>query len=159
MAEALGIASSIVGIVALADVVASKGIRLYTTIKDCPKEIKILVDEVDGLCGLLGTLKRRYGALMGSQSVTGFSVHSESLLQGCEETLDMMDRILTKSKARTGETWANMVKRVKWKYRKDDVLELLERVERHKSSFQLALSLDRMCVPHFIQVHVWVNHS
>lgn len=39
MAEALGIASSIVGIVALADVVASKGIRLY--INDCPKEIKV----------------------------------------------------------------------------------------------------------------------
>lgn len=153
MAEALGIASSIVGIVALADVVASKGIRLYTTIKDCPKEIKILVDEVDGLCGLLGTLRRRYGALMGSQKTTGFSVHSESLLQGCEETLGMMDRILTKSKARTGETWANMVKRVKWKYRKEDALELLERVERHKSSFQLSLSLDRMCVPHFIQAH------
>lgn len=110
------------------------------------------MDEIDGLCGLLGTLKRRYGVLMGTQNTAGFSVHSESFLQGCEETLNMMDCILTNSKAKAGENWTNMVKRIKWKYRKEDALELLERVERHKSSFQLALSLDKMCVPPFIKV-------
>lgn len=55
--EALGVASSIAGLVSLADVIAFKISRFYTLAKGAHSDIKALLIEIQSLYGVLNSLK------------------------------------------------------------------------------------------------------
>lgn len=55
--EVLGVASSIAGLVSLADVIAFRVSKFYTLAKGAHSDIKALLVEIQGLYGVLNSLK------------------------------------------------------------------------------------------------------
>lgn len=55
--EALGVASSIAGLISLADVIAFKISKYYTLVKSAQSDIRQLLLEVQSLYGVLNSLK------------------------------------------------------------------------------------------------------
>lgn len=152
MADPLSVIGFIIGIISLADVIVSKGTKLYTSVKDCPQEIRALVDETTTIYGLLAALQRRVTTFQAvsnpSQPIPVLSRRLGngpiSLLESCEQTLERVVKVITVSETKPNETLKNAAKRLQWKYRKEEVDELMAKLERYKSSFQVALSLDGM---------------
>ncbi|KAF7941903.1 uncharacterized protein EAE97_006740 [Botrytis byssoidea] len=63
MAEALGIASSIAGLVSLADTVVRLGYKYIRDVKDAERSVQNLVKEVNSLSGVLHSLENVAQAL------------------------------------------------------------------------------------------------
>lgn len=160
MADPLSIAGSLVGIIALADVVATKGWRIFKSIKDCPKEIEALVNETESLCAILGRLKRQATVLQTTNSSKAADTLPGSLqdspsspLVSCQKTLEMVGKLLGELETKPNETIKNAGKRLTWKFKKEEITDLMGRLERHKSNFKLALQLDEMYEYPFVLVH------
>lgn len=69
--EVLGIASSIAGLISLADVIAFKVSRYYTLVKGTRSDIKDLLIEVQSLYGVLNSLKLLATCLEDDQQSSG----------------------------------------------------------------------------------------
>lgn len=120
MAEALGIAGSIVGLVSLANEIVTKGLRFCRSIIDCPEEIKTLVSETSKLRRILYSIEAHIQKMDPNKSQE-FQEYEDSLLSDCRETLASVKGIITKSGLTPGDTFKNAIKRLGWKYRKEDV--------------------------------------
>lgn len=57
MADSLPIATGIAGLISLAQYIIQESYPYYNTAKDCPKEIKDLLDGVSCLSGILSALQ------------------------------------------------------------------------------------------------------
>jgi len=68
------------------------------------------------------------------------------LLHTCRQTLEQLQDIVAKLESRPDETFTNAAKRMKWTFKEAEINKLLVKLERHKSSFQLAIVADNMCV-------------
>jgi len=66
------------------------------------------------------------------------------LLQNCQETLERLQGLLDKMETRSDETMMNAAKRLRWPFIESEINGLLVNIERHKSSFQLAISADSL---------------
>lgn len=147
MSDPLSLISSISGIISLADLIITKAAKLYISTRDCPQEIKALVDETSSLSGLLAALDRRVLAL---QQANGLKQHyvqvpvTAMILDDCEQTLNSVVAVIMKSEPKPGESVRNTGKRLLWNFRKDEVVELIAKLERCKTNLQIALSLDGM---------------
>lgn len=141
MAEALGIAGSIVGLAAMANEIVTKGLRFCKSIIDCPEEIKTLVSETSKLRRIFYSIDAHIQKMDPNKSQE-FQEYEDSLLSDCRETLASVKGIITKSGLTPGDTFKNAIKRLGWKYRKEDVMDLLSRLDRQKNNLHLALSLD-----------------
>jgi Fungal N-terminal domain of STAND proteins len=64
------------------------------------------------------------------------------LLQSCQQTLEQLRDMLARMESREGETVMNTAKRLRWPFMESEMNDLLAKLERHKSSFQLAISVD-----------------
>lgn len=71
--EALGVASSIAGLISLADVIAFKVSKYYTLVKGAQSDIKALLIEVQSLYGVLNSLKLLATCLEDGQQPLGRS--------------------------------------------------------------------------------------
>jgi len=77
--EALGVASSIAGLVSLADVIAFKVSRYYSLAKGAHSDIKELLVEIQSLYGVLNSLKLLATCLEVDQPTSGKSVRTASI--------------------------------------------------------------------------------
>jgi len=152
MAEFLGVASSIAGLVALADMVVYKGYRCYKFLKDVKEAettVKKIVDEVNTLAGVLHSLANMVGLLEEDNTDVDHSLKTHSV-EDCYKTLNTVSEHLTKAFPD-----AAMTKRekIKWTLKKSETKELLSEIQRHKSTMSLAMNANDMSVIYFSCSH------
>lgn len=149
MAEAIGLASGIVGLATVAVQVTEISYRYYTGVKGAPTEIKELLDELNSLSQVLNAL----------QDVAKKNPHSTALRKLCEsnvngvngpllQCLNMLNDLKTKlerSKSEQGR-WRRFLHRLKWPLIQGDTQQYISRIQRQRSLFTTALNIDHLWV-------------
>ncbi|KAM0153906.1 hypothetical protein ACHAQE_007445 [Botrytis cinerea] len=139
MAEVLGIASSIAGLVSLADTVVRLGYKYIRDVKDAEESVQSLVKEVNNLSGVLHSLENVAQALEAQDT----SVHSSSKiinLHSCQITLEKITKQLEKAIPEVKST----SQKLKWPFKKAAISELLKEIQNHKSTMIMALNTQQM---------------
>ncbi|KAF7891213.1 uncharacterized protein EAF02_001538 [Botrytis sinoallii] len=139
MAEILGVASSIAGLVSLADTVVRLGYKYIRDVKDAEQSVQNLVKEVNNLSGVLHSLENVAQALEAQDT----SVHGSSKIKhlySCQKTLEKMSDQLQKAIPEVKSTF----QKLKWPFKKTVTSELLEEIQSHKITMNLALNTQQM---------------
>lgn len=139
MAEGLSLAASIIAVTQLTQVtgqlIASVCIY-YGDVKRAPNEIQKLADELRSLSTVLAALK----------TYADKNQHSAALkelagdLAECTQEFQELHTKLSKPKKEWKKLWRNL----KWPFKKVGTLEIISRIERHKTLFSLALDVDHI---------------
>lgn len=165
--DPVSLAASIAGLVSLAETVVSIGRKYYSGVRNAPREMSALIGETAALSEILLSLKeiaeQENGAIKSQESNKSLDSKTSALSQltrsklagegviknlspvlfdSCLETLSKVQRIITKLECHSDETILNATRRLRWPSKQEEIQNLLARLERHKSSFQLAISAD-----------------
>jgi hypothetical protein len=138
MADPVSISASIITILEL-----SKRVLNYLNgVKGASDDRRRLLSEVASISGLLYHLKdraeqtqRSYSLLKTLQSLEG--------PKGPLESLDLTLKTL-ESKLTPAEGWKTVKRAIDWPFQKEEIKEILQRIERYKSLFSLALQNDHL---------------
>ncbi|KAH8786249.1 hypothetical protein BGZ57DRAFT_818295, partial [Hyaloscypha finlandica] len=140
MLDGLSFVASIAGLVSLADLVVTKGYRYLKSVKNCEEDVRSLIVEADVLCGVLSRLaKSLQENAEGDEASLELALESDYVYE-CQKTLRQINRILVDFDI------FNRLSRtdLKWPLSKSKTTELIERLERHKSTCIMALAADEM---------------
>lgn len=141
MAEALGVASSIAGLIQLADGIVRLGYRYIRDFKDAEKSVQNLVDEVNNLAGVLHSLKNVAHEL----EVQDPSLHSSSKTQHIYSCQTTLERIQSELENAIPEV-KTISQKLKWPFKKGTLAELLGEIQNHKRTMIMALNTRQMLV-------------
>lgn len=143
--EALGVASSIAGLVALTELVVQKISRFYSLAKGAQSEIKELLLEVQSLYGVLSSLsllakclEESHDSLENDPSRTPRMEH----FQTCRKNVDFLTKSLSKFDLDQSKTLAATRMSLKWPFKAHEIRGLVEKIARNKSDLSDALTAD-----------------
>lgn len=139
--DPLSVASGVAGLVTLAEVVMSRTYNTIIACKHASEDPRKLLREVQALAGIfqsLVALENKLGAAALRSQITAPQVPE------CQKTLQCIRDMLEKSDPKEqGMSFVQRAKRtLKWPLSASDTEEFLAEMERHKPSFDLALSVD-----------------
>lgn len=142
MAEVLGVAASVAGLISLADIVVGRGYKFLKAIKNAEKTVKSLVHEVNVLSGVLHSLSNTIQLLEEDEDGGNFDPTTQvHYIEACFQTLSQIQSsfvaALPSPPLSTGQ-------KVRWPLRQSETKELLADVQRHKSTMILAMSATEM---------------
>jgi hypothetical protein len=140
MAEVVGLAASIAGLVTLADLVFSKGYGFIKASKGAEKSVEHLIDEVNNLSGVLHSLSNVVERLEAENAAFDPSSQIHHI-QACFETLTQIKKQLDKTVPPAPLSSWN---KIKWPLKKAETDELLKDIDRHKTNMTLALTAKEM---------------
>lgn len=142
MAEVLGLAASVAGLLSLADIVVGRGYKFIKAVKDADATVKSLVMEVNTLSGILHSLNNTIQLLKEDEKDTSFDptiqVH---YIEACYQTLTQIHRNL---EATLPASPINTRHKICWPLKQPQTQELLRDMERHKSTMSLAMNATEM---------------
>jgi len=161
--EALGVASSIAGLVTLAEVIVIKISRYYAHVKHARSDVKELLSEVQSLYGVLASLKVLAACLEdeddeSSKTMTGESdsqdsesgsTHKFSNLghfQTCRNNLDILKKALGKIDDDFGARFSGLKARLHWPLQASETKAIIEKVAKSKRALSDALTADGLYV-------------
>jgi hypothetical protein len=174
--DPISLAASIAGLISLVDLAVTKGTKFYYSVQDAPKEMLLLTGEAAALGGVLSALMRiveQKTYITDSETVADNLNHPRILQQlvhgnnqsllpnapekilrktepvlihSCRDTLEELRDMIMRLEGRPGETLKNAGKRFRWGSKEDAIQGLIAKIERYKSSFQLATSADSLYV-------------
>lgn len=107
--------------------------KYYGNVAEAPGQVLRLRQELGTVIAILNTLKDTLDC-----SPTGFK-GSEKVL---EEGLVQFEALLKEMEVRVQDHKARGFERLRWPFKEETNKEYLEKIERHKSSFILALTLE-----------------
>lgn len=149
MAEVVGLVASIIGIAQLTGKLVQVEYDYIGGVKDAPSTLRKLVDELQSLSKVLTILqgharKDKSLKFTALQSLNG----QNGPLVGIHRELE---KLLLKLKPggkglRSSISWRlkGTISKLKWPLEEGETLEHIARIERYKSTFQLALSADHL---------------
>jgi len=142
MAEALGVAASVAGLISLADIVVGRGYKFLKAIKDAEKTVKSLVHEVNVLSGVLHSLSNTIHLLEEDENEANFDPTTQvHYIESCYQTLSQLQRsfeaALPPIPFSTGQ-------KIRWPLKQSETKELLADIQRHKSTMILAMNATEM---------------
>ncbi|KAH8146476.1 uncharacterized protein LAJ45_09422 [Morchella importuna] len=146
MAEAIGLASGIVGLATAAVQVTEISYRYYTGVKGAPTEIKELLDELNSLSQVLNALKDVAKKNPHSTALQKLSESINGVDGPLPQCLDMLNDLKTKlerSKSEQGR-WRRFLHRLKWPLVQGDTQQYISRIQRQRSLFTTALNIDHL---------------
>lgn len=142
MAEVLGVASSITGLVGIAELLVGKGFKFIKFIKDTKEakdSVKKLVHEVNLLSGVLYCLGNVVRGLEDDSPANYYmQIHH---IESCYQTLSKVQEVFEKALPSKS---LSKTEKLKWPLKESKTKELLLEVERHKATMTLALSAQEM---------------
>ncbi|ESZ94302.1 hypothetical protein SBOR_5298 [Sclerotinia borealis F-4128] len=141
MAEVLGIASGIAGLVSLCDTIVRLGYKYIRDVKDAEKSVQSLVDEVNNLAGVLHSLNNVVQELEVADSTTYGSSKIQHI-NSCQKTLEKINRQL-ESAIPEVKTFSQ---RLKLPLKKGTIAELLKEIQSYKSTMTMAMQARQMRV-------------
>lgn len=137
MAEIVGPAAAIVGLINIIGKAAFMGHGYREKVKGASKQIKKLADELDSLKIVLISLQDYIGQDPdSSQTLRGL----EPSLISCKEDVQLL--ITKLEKPQSGWRW--FFRRLKWPLDEADTQQTIEVLDRLKNTFSLALNADHM---------------
>jgi hypothetical protein len=160
--EALGVASSIAGLISLADVIAFKISKYYSLVKGAQSEIRQLLLEVQSLYGVLNSLKLLAQCLEDAQpsqsmfcdpplnlfvrangefEAIAHVAHMDHF-QTCRHNLDHLKRSLNKLELDPSKPIEVVKTKLLWPFKAAETKELVQKISRNKSDLTEALTAD-----------------
>ncbi|KAK0120227.1 hypothetical protein ONS95_011633 [Cadophora gregata] len=140
MAEALGVAARVAGLITIADIVVRRGYEFIKLVKDAGETVEKVICEVNWLLGMLHSLQNVARRLEGDARTLDPTMQIK-WIEPCYQTLSKIQS--HQEKAMAGDTMTRMEK-IKWPLRQSATRELLEEIERHKSNIALAMNAKEM---------------
>ena len=140
MADALGVAASVAGLMTIADSIVRKGFKFLKDVKDAEKSVQKLLEEVNNLSGVLHSLNNIVERLEeeGANVDTSTQIH---YIESCYKTLkkiqDLFDEAVPTAPLSKRD-------RLKWPLKKEHTKELLVEIGRHKATMILAMTAREM---------------
>lgn len=149
MAEALaalGVAASVIAVIQISEQVVSACYQYYKTTKDAKKEI---IDVINVVSGLKSTLENLRHLLDDNDQDSRLSHHKSLVgaLKACEEALKQLASklgIKIEGDLNTDNIKVNFKKKMMWPWKEKEVGKILAVIEKHKSTFILALTGDTL---------------
>jgi len=142
MAEVLGVAASVAGLISLADIVVGRGYKFLRTIKNAEKTVKSLVHEVNVISGVLHSLSNTIQLLEEDEDMANFDPTTQvHYIEACYQTLL---QIQCSFEAALPTSPLSIGQKIRWPLKLSETKELLADVQRHKSTIVLAMSATEM---------------
>ncbi|KAF3097254.1 hypothetical protein TWF102_003923 [Orbilia oligospora] len=148
-------AASVAGLVALADLVITKGYKYYSTVKEAKHEIRSLIDETALLHGVLSNLRfallrlgeyaieQQFGSIGASLSegprILRHILMTSECLMACKKDLQRLYDALPELDHTDSSKLARISYRLTWPFKKEETNQITESIKRHKSNIMLAL--------------------
>lgn len=133
MAEVVGLAASIIAILQLAGKVTVLGYEFISASKRGPNDIRELISELNSLSQVLLALQdQSTGSPSPQLQKLG---EKDGLLEKCTHELQELEKKLGSGKKRD---------RFLWVLKEKEIMEHINRIERFKSHFSLAMASDQM---------------
>lgn len=141
--DPLSIASGVAGLITLADVVISRTYNTIIACKHASEDSGKLLREVQALMGVLQSLSSLESKL-GTAALQSHIPAAQVL--SCQQTLqNIRDKLEKSDPKENGISMFQKAKRtLKWPLSASDTDKFLAEMERHKSTFDLALSVDAL---------------
>ena len=143
MTDPLSIATSISGLVALADIVFGRTYEYVKAVTKAQKDIAALSTEIGALYGILSNLQLVSRQLEHEQTDSTTRAHH---IDSCYQTLDRIRSILDRDDTSSlrDERLQSLKKNLRWPFKCSEVKDLVAEIERHKTTLGLALNVDCM---------------
>lgn len=141
MAEIVGLVSGIVALIQLAGKLTSISYSYACGVKRASKDLGDLIDELGSLSKVLLSLRSHLERVKTTSSISALQGlnDSDGPLKVCGRELE---ELISQVEPRNG--WKGMVDSIKWPLKEKDTLQLISRIERHKSLIVFALAADQM---------------
>jgi chaperonin cofactor prefoldin len=141
--EAVGAASSIAGLVNLADVVISHGLRYIKEAKDANNTITSLLIEVTSLRSTLNQVEYVMGQFQQAQLEFKIAVQSHNDLESAKKTLSEIQVCLHENlPSEADNPLKSLGRRLLWPFKSSETKELTAKIERHKSAINLLVGTE-----------------
>jgi Cdc6-like AAA superfamily ATPase len=139
----MDVTSNIAGLVGLADIVFGKVFRYLKAVKNAEKEVCSLSTEIKTLSGILHSLHLVACQLEGEDFDRSIQIHH---IYFCHRTLETIKNKLDKAFPPSEKTAFGkaVLRKLAWPFSSPETKELIADLERHKSTFNLALSVDNL---------------
>lgn len=143
MAEAVGLAASIAGLVQLTGSVFKQVTKFCKEAKDAPSKAQELATQTRDLAGIFENLRLLASALEDRDSSSALKPQH---LESCEKTLKEINSKLHKalSDFDGGKSARRFVRRLKWPFSLQETKDLVADLANHRANLHLALSADSM---------------
>ncbi|KAK7413685.1 hypothetical protein QQX98_007467 [Neonectria punicea] len=143
MAEAIGLAASIAGLVQLTGTVFKLVTKFCKEAKDAPAKVQDLAAQTRGLAGVLENLRLLASSLEIMDSNCSLKLQH---LDSCAQTLGAISDKLKKAQADfdSGKAARKVLRRLKWPFSLSETKDLAEDLASHRDILHLALSADSM---------------
>ena len=144
MADAVGLAGTIVALVGFAAQVSKLLYGYYGEAKNAPEDIKQLASEISSLAGLLEPLSTVAEASRISQSPDSACV--SQFMHEFRETLEHLERRLQRQISQQSDSGArstmqSLKNRLLWPFKKEDTQNQIQKIERMKTTITMKLQL------------------
>ena len=141
MAEALGVASGIAGLLSLADIVIVRLIEYVRSVRDAREEISSLLAETSNLYGILHGLNSMVQQYE-NEKTPRIQIDS---IYNCQVTLENLLSCLEKGDpSRSKKPLQSFKKKLFWPFSRLEAEKFLTELQRQKSTLSLALSADSL---------------
>jgi uncharacterized protein YoxC len=141
MAEVIGVASSVAGLMTLADVVVRRGYKFIKDVREADETVRKIVEEVNNLSGVLHSLSNVVERLEEEDSHHDPSTQIH-YIESCYQTLTKLRGLFDEA---VPEVPLSKSEKFRWPLKKPHTKELLVQIERHKATMTLAMSA-RECI-------------
>ncbi|KAM0718511.1 hypothetical protein Q7P37_005581 [Cladosporium fusiforme] len=141
--DPLSVASGVAGLITLAEVVISRTYNIIIACKHASEDSRKLLREVQALAGILQSV-RTLETKLGNQSLQSRIPAAQVL--ACQQTLQLIRDKLDKADPKEPglSRIQKTMRTLKWPISASDTEKFLSEMERHKSTFDLALSVDAL---------------
>lgn len=146
MAEALGLASSIVALVQLSASVYSATSKFYREAKEAKSKIGALATQTMNLSGVLHSLSLLASSPLFDDAGASGPDFRDTYIESCLTTLNKIRRKLEKAERdlESGNRKKIITRSLKWPFASQETDDLIAELGQHRDVLQLALSADTM---------------
>ncbi|KAF4456693.1 hypothetical protein F53441_1249 [Fusarium austroafricanum] len=143
MAEAIGLAASIAGLVQLTGAVFKLTTKFCREAKDAPSKAQELATQARDLAGIFENLRLLASSLETRNSDSSLKTEH---IDSCQSTLDEINKRLDKAQADfdSGKPGKRFSRRLKWPFSLSETKDLVADLSSHRANLTLALSADSM---------------
>lgn len=145
MAEAIGLAASLIGIATLAYNSCQKLNVIIQGFRNAPGNVKIISNDLEALTNVLGSLKsdlqsEDQGSL-GSLERQGLLTELQSSMQGCQELCEHTAQKLSKLTSHSNADYLSKRDRIALHFNDTEIMIFKERLVQYKLTFNVCLGV------------------
>jgi hypothetical protein len=145
MAEALGLAASIVAVIQISASIISLTDGIIDSIKDAPRDMHLIRIEISALKAVFESLK----VLAEAQTLSEQNVGPRTnVIEACEVSISKLEVLLkpAANASTSGSAFRLPLATLAWPLKKEKAKRLLDEISRYKTTLTLSISTESACV-------------